>query len=142
MLDYNHRPGIAERVNAAIDAALIAEREAKGGKAVRKECDAAKLVRAIGILRGVRQRVMAALAATARQVAHHRRQQHPALLVRQAFGHAVAHGGHQRMGGAQVDADNLGHVFFSLSGSAGDAAAFDEAPRVTAPGWVGVDQAG
>jgi len=27
MLDYNHRPGIAERVNAAIDAALIAERE-------------------------------------------------------------------------------------------------------------------
>jgi len=28
MLDYNHRPGIAERVNTAIDAALIAEREA------------------------------------------------------------------------------------------------------------------
>jgi len=28
MLDYNHRPGIAERINAAIDAALIAEREA------------------------------------------------------------------------------------------------------------------
>ena len=28
MLDYNHRPGIAERVNAAIDAALIAERKA------------------------------------------------------------------------------------------------------------------
>ena len=28
MLDYNHRPGIAERVNAGIDAALIAEREA------------------------------------------------------------------------------------------------------------------
>ncbi len=28
MLDYNHRPGIAERVNDAIDAALIAEREA------------------------------------------------------------------------------------------------------------------
>jgi hypothetical protein len=27
MLDYNHRPGIVERVNAAIDAALIAERE-------------------------------------------------------------------------------------------------------------------
>jgi DNA topoisomerase-1 len=27
--------------------------KAKGGKAVRKECDAAKLVRAIGILRGV-----------------------------------------------------------------------------------------
>ena len=28
MLDYNHRPGIAELVNTAIDAALIAEREA------------------------------------------------------------------------------------------------------------------
>ena len=28
MLDYNHRPTTAERVNAAIDAALIAEREA------------------------------------------------------------------------------------------------------------------
>lgn len=28
MLDYNHRPAIAERVNVAIDAALIAEREA------------------------------------------------------------------------------------------------------------------
>ncbi|WP_028031069.1 hypothetical protein [Gemmobacter nectariphilus] len=28
MLDYNHRLGIAERVNASIDAALIAEREA------------------------------------------------------------------------------------------------------------------
>ena len=28
MLDYNHRPGIAERVNAAVDAALIAERNA------------------------------------------------------------------------------------------------------------------
>jgi len=27
--------------------------KAKGGKAVRKECDAAKLVRAIGILRGL-----------------------------------------------------------------------------------------
>ena len=29
-----------------------------------------------------------------------------------------------------------------LSRSAGDAAAFDEAPRVTAPGWVGVVGAG
>jgi len=26
MLDYNHRPGIAERINAAVDAALEAER--------------------------------------------------------------------------------------------------------------------
>ena len=27
-LDYNHRPGIAERINAAVDAALEAERAA------------------------------------------------------------------------------------------------------------------
>ncbi|HEY4836516.1 MAG TPA: DNA topoisomerase IB, partial [Bradyrhizobium sp.] len=32
---------------------LVLTFKAKGGKAVRKECDAAKLVRAIGILRGV-----------------------------------------------------------------------------------------
>jgi len=32
---------------------LVLSFKAKGGKAVRKECDAAKLVRAIGILRGV-----------------------------------------------------------------------------------------
>lgn len=35
------------------DDCLVLAFKAKGGKAVRKECDAAKLVRAIGILRGV-----------------------------------------------------------------------------------------
>jgi DNA topoisomerase-1 len=35
------------------DDCLVLTFKAKGGKAVRKECDAAKLVRAIGILRGV-----------------------------------------------------------------------------------------
>ena len=35
------------------DDTLVLTFRAKGGKAVRKECDAAKLVRAIGILRGV-----------------------------------------------------------------------------------------
>jgi DNA topoisomerase I len=35
------------------DDGLVLTFKAKGGKAVRKECDAAKLVRAIGILRGV-----------------------------------------------------------------------------------------
>ncbi|MGF6312334.1 DNA topoisomerase-1 [Bradyrhizobium sp. i1.8.4] len=35
------------------DDSLVLTFKAKGGKAVRKECDAAKLVRAIGILRGV-----------------------------------------------------------------------------------------
>jgi NAD-specific glutamate dehydrogenase len=42
--------------------------------------------------------------ALAFHVTHHRRQQHPPLGVGQAFGHAMAHRGHQRMGGAQVDA--------------------------------------
>jgi len=35
------------------DDCLVLTFKAKGGKAVRKECDAAKLVRAIGILRGI-----------------------------------------------------------------------------------------
>jgi len=40
--------------NVAIDDdSIVLTFKAKGGKAVRKECDAAKLVRAIGILRGV-----------------------------------------------------------------------------------------
>jgi DNA topoisomerase-1 len=37
---------------------LVLTFKAKGGKAVRKECDAAKLVRAIGILRGVQGKRM------------------------------------------------------------------------------------
>ena len=49
-------------------------------------------------------RRMPAEPATA-QVAHHRWQQHAPLVVGQAFGHAVSHGGHQRVCGAQVDAD-------------------------------------
>jgi DNA topoisomerase-1 len=40
--------------NVTLDAdCVVLTFKAKGGKAVRKECDAAKLVRAIGILRGV-----------------------------------------------------------------------------------------
>ncbi len=40
------------------DDSVVLTFKAKGGKAVRKECDAAKLVRAIGILRGVPGRRM------------------------------------------------------------------------------------
>jgi DNA topoisomerase-1 len=40
------------------DDGIVLTFRAKGGKAVRKECDAAKLVRAIGILRGVPGRRM------------------------------------------------------------------------------------
>ncbi|MGJ5009290.1 DNA topoisomerase IB [Bradyrhizobium sp. SZCCHNRI1009] len=40
------------------DDSLVLTFKAKGGKAVRKECDAAKLVRAVGILRGVPGRRM------------------------------------------------------------------------------------
>ena len=52
-----------------------------------------------------RLRVVADLAPAVFQVAHHRGQDHPALAVGQAFGHAVAHRRHQRMRRAQVDAD-------------------------------------
>ena len=47
MLDYNHRPGIAERVNAAVDAALEAERAATpardylGGSRLGQACERA-----------------------------------------------------------------------------------------------------
>jgi hypothetical protein len=57
-----------------------------------------------GVLPACRHGIEANLPAVAVQVAHHRRQQHAALVVGQAFGHAVAHRGHQRMRGAQVDA--------------------------------------
>ena len=53
-------------------------------------------------LRG--ERVVADLAAAAFQVAHGRRQDHAALVVGQALGHAVAHRGDQRVRGAEVDA--------------------------------------
>jgi NAD-specific glutamate dehydrogenase len=57
-----------------------------------------------GILRACGDRVETDLAALLVEVAHHRGQQHAALVVGQAFGHAVAHRGHQRMRGAEVDA--------------------------------------
>ena len=38
------------------------------------------------------------------EVAHHRRQYDATLVVRQAFGDAMAHGSHQGMGGTQVNA--------------------------------------
>ena len=47
MLDYNHRPGIAERINAAVDAALEAERSAApprdylGGSRLGHPCERA-----------------------------------------------------------------------------------------------------
>ena len=63
-----------------------------------------QLPSAIGILRLSGQGVVADLAPATRQVAHNRGQQHPALAVGQALGHAVTHGGHQGMRGAQVDA--------------------------------------
>ena len=47
---------------------------------------------------------VADLTAALGQIAHDRRQQHSALVIRQAFGHAIADSGDQRMRGAQVDA--------------------------------------
>ena len=51
------------------------------------------------------QRVEADLAALLVEIAHGRGQQHAALVVGQAFGHAAAHGRDERMRGAEVDAD-------------------------------------
>ena len=56
-----------------------------------------------GILRLSGLGIEADLAAAHFHVAHHRRQQHTPLIVRQAFSHAIAHGGDQRVRGAQVD---------------------------------------
>jgi hypothetical protein len=50
------------------------------------------------------QRGVADLAAAAFGVMHGAGQQHAALLVGQAFGHAMAHRGHERVRRAQVDA--------------------------------------
>ena len=46
----------------------------------------------------------AGLALRIQQVTHGRGQDHAAIIVGQAFGHPMAHGGHERVGGAQVDA--------------------------------------
>jgi hypothetical protein len=50
------------------------------------------------------QRLGADLAPAAFEVTDNRRQDHMALAVGQAFGHTMAHGGDERMGGSQVDA--------------------------------------
>ncbi len=47
--------------------------------------------------------LVANLAPAVLQITHDRGQQHPALGVGQAFGHAVAHGSHQGVRGAQVN---------------------------------------
>ena len=58
-----------------------------------------------GVAGLLRQRVIANLAALGVEVTHHAGQNHPALGVGQAFGNTVAHSGHQRMRGAQVNAN-------------------------------------
>ena len=57
-----------------------------------------------GILLLVGSRFIAYLAFSVLQIAHDGWQQHPALLVGQAFGNAVAHSGYQRVRRTQVDA--------------------------------------
>ena len=49
-------------------------------------------------------RIKTDLAALARHETHDGGQDHPAMVIGQALGHPVAHRGHQRMCGAQVDA--------------------------------------
>ncbi|MPM63602.1 hypothetical protein SDC9_110483 [bioreactor metagenome] len=50
------------------------------------------------------QRVVTNLPAVVGHIAHDRRKQHPALVIRQAFRNAVAHGCYEGMRGAQVNA--------------------------------------
>ncbi len=60
-----------------------------------------------GVFRVQRQRLLRLkpdLTTVTCEVANHRRQHDPPLRVRQTFGHAMTHGGHQGMGGAQIDA--------------------------------------
>ena len=57
-----------------------------------------------GVVALLRQRVKPDLAALRVQVAHHAGQDDAALVIGQAFRHAVAHGSDQRMRGSQVDA--------------------------------------
>ena len=59
----------------------------------------------LGVLGLRSQRVGPDLAAAFGQIAHGGRQDDAALLVGQAFGHAVAHGGNERVRRAEVDAD-------------------------------------
>ena len=57
------------------------------------------------ILRGVGHGFLANLTALTWQVTNHRGQDHLTFVIGQALRHAVAHRGHQRMRGAQVNAD-------------------------------------
>ena len=54
---------------------------------------------------GVETDLAAGDAVVVHQVTYHAGQQHAALRIGQALGHAAAHAGYQRMGGAQVNAD-------------------------------------
>ena len=57
-----------------------------------------------GVLRARGERLETDLPTLQVEVADGRRQEHTARVIGQAFGHAVAHGSHQRMRGAKVDA--------------------------------------
>ena len=73
--------------------------DATAHQALDRSDDVRRVERARG------QRIEADLPALLVQVAHGGRQQHAAFAIGQAFGHATAHGGHERMGGAKVDTD-------------------------------------
>ena len=52
------------------------------------------------------QRLEADLALVGAEVANHAGQNHLPLRIRQTFGHAIAHAGHQRMRGSQVNTNS------------------------------------
>ena len=61
--------------------------------------------RVLRIIRHMAQRLGADLAAAVIQITHRRGQDHLAIRIRQTLGQAMAHGGHQRMRGAEVNAN-------------------------------------
>ncbi|MCY1231020.1 NAD-specific glutamate dehydrogenase [compost metagenome] len=96
-LDLQHAGRVDEVVWAVLDIGDVAQAAAHEA-----------LDRDDGVL-GVAHRFIlgpvADMRGAVRQVAHDRRQQRAAAFVAQHFGNAAAYRGHQRVGGAEVDAD-------------------------------------
>ncbi|EKZ97163.1 NAD-specific glutamate dehydrogenase [Cupriavidus sp. HMR-1] len=94
-LQLDHARRIDEVVQAVLDIGHVAH--ATAHEALDRND------RVLGIAHGLVLGLVADMRIAVRQITHHGRQQRAAVLVGQDFGNAVAHGGHQRVGGAKVD---------------------------------------
>jgi hypothetical protein len=95
-LDRHHAGLVDEAVGQLVGAGHI------GQRATHQALDGDDGVQRVVGLRG--ERIVADAASAAVEVLHGRRQQRAALRVGQALGHAVAHGGDERVRRAEVDA--------------------------------------